>query len=193
MTSVAEFLSGQSSVTRSLLYAVALSLWPDSVPNDYGSDPWLIAWQRAVGSITDTASVYMAAYLLARALGSKSRSQAELAQLGFEVTYAAAAGNYLPDQSWSLLHSRLPDSGFWFSWDRCQRLLAGIVDLFVKRDLSPSLFAALVKDTGLFALLASEAGKSRRGRRFLSLVRDAVGNQNAFSSQVQAIENILTY
>jgi hypothetical protein len=188
---VAEFLASQASISRSLLYAVALVLSPDSVPNDYGTDPWLIAWQRAVGSIGDAAFVYMAAFLLARALGRRSRSQAELAQIGFEVTYVAVASNHLSIHSWSLLDSQLPWSDYAFGWDRCWRLRAGVVELFVDRDLSPSFFAALTKDTSLFALLASEAGKRWRGGKYLKRVRDSIQGQTSFSNQVYVIERVL--
>jgi hypothetical protein len=190
---VAEFLSSQPSISRSLLYAVALALWPDSATSEYGTDPWLIAWQKAVGSISDAGFVYMAAFLLTRALGSRSRSQAELAQIGFEVTYVAAASNHLSAHSWRLLDSRLPGSDYWFGWDRCQRLRTGVIDLFVDRELSTSLFATLAKDSSLFALLASEAGKSRRGRRYLKRVRDEISNQSGLSDRVHAINSILSY
>ena len=188
---VAEFLADQPSISRSVLYAVSLALVPDAVPNDYGADPWLIAWQRAVGSISDAAFAYMTAFLLTRALGRRSRSQAELAQIGFEVTYVAVASNRLSAQSWNLLDSRLPWSDYWFGGDRCRRLRAGVIDLFVDRELSPSHFAELTKDTHLFTLLASDAGKSWYGRKYLKRVRDSIRGQSGLSNHAYFIERVL--
>jgi hypothetical protein len=187
----AEFLSSQPSISRSVLYSMALALFPDAVPNEYGTDPWLLAWQKAGGAISDAAFAYLAAFLLTRALGRRSRSQAELAQISFEVTYVAVASNRLSAQSWSLLDSRLPGSDYWFGWDRCQRLRTGVVDLFVDRALPPVLFAALTNDIGLFALLASEANKSWRGGKYLKRVRDAIRGQTSFSNHLYVIERVL--
>ena len=40
---VAEFLSSQSGGSWAILSAIAASIPPDSVPNDYGTDPWFLA------------------------------------------------------------------------------------------------------------------------------------------------------
>lgn len=168
---VAEFLATQSSIPRPMLYGLARALPPDAVPNDVGEDPWVISHGNAVGTIDEAASSYLAAYLLSRALGLRSRCPGKLAQLGFESTHAAAASNLLPEVGWQLLEPRLPRPTFWLYWDRCHRLRVGVADLFVDRDLPPGLFLRLCKNNYLFSQVSTEATDSRRGRNYLKRVR----------------------
>ena len=170
-TTVAEFLATEPNIPKTMLYGLARTLPPDAVPNDYGEDPWLISHRHAVGAIDDSAASYMAAYLLSRALGQRSRFPGELAQLTFESTHTAAATNRLPEEGWRLLKSRLPRSAPWLEWNRCHQLRVGVTDLFINRDLAPSLFVRLCKDDQLFSLLSSRAKRRRRGRDYLKLVR----------------------
>ena len=168
---VAGFLLAESSIPRSMMYALALVLSPEAVPDDYGDDPWLIAIRRGVGQIDVAAASYLAAYLLSRALNRRSRCAAELAQLSFESTHAALASNRLLYKAWRLLEMRLPWSSTWFEWDRCHRLRAGVVSLFIDRGLAPGLFARLCEDDDLFCLLAQRAARNKRGRSYLKRVR----------------------
>ena len=174
---VAEFLATEPTIPGPMLYGLARTLTPDAVPNDYGEDPWLISDRHMVGAIDDSAASYMAAYLLSRALGKRSRCPGQLAQLSFESTHAAAASNRLLDEGWRLLESRLPWSATWFEWDRCHRLRAGVTDLFIDRELAPSIFARLCENNQLFSLLSDRASRNRRGRNYLKRVRRCIESQ----------------
>jgi hypothetical protein len=185
---VADFLTGENGIYRALLVALARLLPPDAIPNDYGPDSWVTAWRHSSGVLEENDSVYIAAYFLARALGFRSRSQAELAQVGFEMVHRAAEGSVLSEEAWRLVEPRLPWSDFWFSWDRCQRLRAGVIALFVDRDLSPGTFANLVGDNELFAALAKSAARTGRGRAYLKRVEHSVRESNG----QEAGERLLT-
>jgi len=191
--SVADFLASEDRIDRDLLFSLAQVLHPDTVPNDYGSDPWLTGWGRSVGTLDEAAFAYIAAYLLSRALGSRTHSAAELAQLGFEVTYAAVAHDCLPAEGWRLIEPCLPWSAIWFEWDRCKRLRAGVVDLFVDRDLSPRIFARLVQDEQLFVMLANDAARRDRGRAYLERVRQEIEREgdSMLDGRVRVIEKHL--
>ncbi|MFC0403112.1 hypothetical protein [Paraburkholderia rhizosphaerae] len=178
---VARFFAEQSAVQRDILYALARTLPPDAVPNDYGIDPWLSAWRNSAGMIDDTATTYVMAYLLTRALGQRSRSQAELAQLTFEPTHDATGAGRLPEDAWLLLEPRLPWSIFWLTWDRCQRIRAVMIDLFVDRNLPPRAFCRLTRNGQLFSSLAEGAVQSLRGREYMR--RALIDMQRAGSSE----------
>ncbi|WP_264658789.1 GAP1-N1 domain-containing protein [Azospirillum canadense] len=174
MGAVTYLFAQEERLPRQLLLLVARAFGPDDLPNDYGEDPWLTAARHAVGSVPDRDEVHLRAYLLARSFGRRSRNQAELAQMGFEVTHAAAATDRVADESWRWLDPRLPRSMFWFEWDRCQRLRAGVVNLFVERQLAPELFGHLVRDDRLFGLIAEQAARTSGGRAYLKDVRMAL-------------------
>lgn len=190
---VAGFLANHSSIPRQIIYALAQILPSDSVPNDYGVDPWLLAWRNSTDSINEPKVTYLLAYFLSRALGWKSKSQAELVQLSFESTHNALASNRLPEDCWRTIEPRLPWSIFWFTWDRCQRLRSGVIDIFVERDLSPSCFAHLTEDDSLFYSLASGVAHNIRGRAYLKrvlLVMAGEGN-SALDHRISALEKLV--
>src|SRR4051794_23661515 len=91
-----EFLSSQSGTSWLIVSAIATSLPPGAVPNDYRTDPWLLAADAVARADRTSVPVYLAAYLLTRALGSRSRSSGELARLSFEQVHEAARSNQLP-------------------------------------------------------------------------------------------------
>jgi hypothetical protein len=140
---------------------------PDFVPNNYGDDPWLLAWRGVAGQDSCSPPVYLSCFLLARALGNRSRNQADLIKIAFEAVYSAAQRSEIPDLAWRLLDGRLPRSYFWQLWDRCQRLRSGVVNAFVDRWLSPGTFLTLTDDQSLFYQLVDLAGESYNGRRYL--------------------------
>ena len=193
IVAVAEFLACQPAISREMLYGLGQALPPDAIPNEYGEDPWLIAHRNAEGSINDVAASYMAAYLLSRALGQRTRCPGGLAQLSFESVHAAVANGQLPDEGWRLLESRLPQSPYWRSWDRCHRVRAGVADLFIDRDLDPGVFVRLCADEVLFSLLSKEAADSWRGCKYLKRVRRLIEDERdaSLASRAVVIEEAL--
>lgn len=190
---VADFLAGEPTIPRPMLYGLSRALPPDAVPNEYGEDPWLVAHRKAEGSISEAAASYFAAYLLSRALGQKSRCPGELAQLSFESVHAAVANDELPDEGWQVLELRLPQSLYWRTWDRCHRVRAGAADLFVDRDLAPAIFVRLCESDWLFSLLSEEAARTRHGRNYLRRVHRSIGDElgAGLAARADAIEELL--
>jgi hypothetical protein len=190
---VASFLAEQSSVHRDILHLLSLALPPDAVPNEYGDDPWCSAWLNSTGMIDDSAMTHLMAYLLTRALGQRSRSPAELAQVALELTHDAASAGRLTEDDWRILEPRLPLSLFWLGWDRCQRIRVAIVNLFVARDLSTFSFAKLAKSDQLFHSLAEIAAQSYRGQKYLTRVLTTLRNLNdpSVGRRLMALEKLL--
>lgn len=71
------------------MVAVARQTHPDDVPNAYGEDPWVIALRSASGTLDRSDEDFLAAFLLARALGRESRSQPELLRYSYIRVYKA--------------------------------------------------------------------------------------------------------
>jgi hypothetical protein len=192
-SAVAQLLTIAEEQPRQLLALLARMMRPDELPNDYGEDPWLSALRHAWGSASDADETHLRAFLLARSLGWRSRNQAELAQVAFEHTHATAAANRLSDDSWRLLDPLLPRSILWFDWDRCRRLRAGVVDLFVERRLAPGVFGRLVQNGPLFGPLADQAARTSAGRGYLKDVRRALTDdtEESYWERRRYIERLL--
>ena len=103
--------------------------------------------------------IYLCSYLLARAFGPRSRNVVELVELALGVVSAAAATNALTDSAWHMLAPHFPESHEWQFWDRRQRLLAGIGQLYVRKNLSASSFGRLGYDASDFECLVEAAAK----------------------------------
>lgn len=189
----AEFLSSQCGSSWTILSAIAASMQPDAVPNDFGTDPWLLAVDAVARSERARMPIFLSAYLLSRALGLRSRNPGELARLGFEQVHEAARFNRLPEEAWRVLQSRLPWSLNWFDWDRCPRIRMAVGDLFVDRDLQPHLFADIASDDWLFNALAETIARHGRGRHFLKRVRHRMKNEatGRYAARIRIIENLL--
>lgn len=173
---VAEILSSGKPIPREILVMLAQMIEADRIPNEIGEDPWVVAIRNATGQLSDDAQTFFCAYLLCRALGNRSRTPGELAQLGFESTYRAAECNALPDDAWRVLEPRLPWPMYWLYWDRCPRLRAAVVDLFTHRNIAPEIFIGLVESDELFLQLVEIASQSSKGRKYLRRVCSEMTN-----------------
>jgi hypothetical protein len=151
------------------IVAVARQTHPDDVPNAYGEDPWAVALRSASGSLDQSDEDYLAAFLLARALGSESRSQAELLRYSYMRVYKAFQERRFSREAESLARWRLNWSN-WFDWDNCSRLRETVTRRFVES------FGCLTDDIPLAISLIDEAARTGRGRRYLEQVRNSLKN-----------------
>ncbi len=170
---------------RSTLVALARASGPDGVPNDYGEDPWLIAVRSASEPISQSDEDYLAAFLMARALGPRSRSRAELICFAYTQLYRALDQNRLHDDVERLVTWRL-DWGGWFQSDYCSRLKATVVRRFVTDHLDPEIFGRLTDDDALSMSLIDEMAETGRGRRYLVEVRNHLMHTNQRDNRARA-------
>lgn len=180
----AEFLSRVETPSVVLLQALARVLDPDSVPNDYGDDPWLVALVRLRAS-TGSVPMDLAAYAFNRALGWSSRSVAELLQLTFEPLHGAASTSSLDDAHWRLIERRLPWVPENDRWDRGRRLRAIVASSFVDKRLWPRAFAWMATSNEVFVALMDETLHRFGGRRFLQDVEDSLKSESDAHSQAR--------
>jgi hypothetical protein len=157
----------------STVVTIARLSHPDEVPNAYGQDPWLISLLGASGSLDPQDDDFLAAFLLARALGRESRSQAELLRYSFTRVHEAFQEGRFSSEVERLATWRLSGGG-WFEWDNCSRLRETVTGRFVDLELDPGTFGRLTDDGPLAISLLDEAARTGRGRRYLERVRKAL-------------------
>ncbi len=175
--SLAQLLASRGVSDRRTLVAIAQATDPDLVPNDYGDDPWAIALETAIGSTSTGEETYFSCYLLARALGPRSRNIDALVESSLSIVYDAAAGDLLSSSAWEVVEPRLPRASYWQQWDRCQQLLAGIAQLYVRRDLSTLSFCRLGRSEQEFTGLVEAVAKEWGGRSYLRGVKRELRSQ----------------
>jgi hypothetical protein len=178
-SSLATALSQVMFHGRRSLVALARMTQPDSVPNDYGDDPWWTSLQKANGGASSSGELYLSTFLLTRGLGYRSKSQAELISATFDVVYDAASRPDMPENIWRMLSGRLPSRWSIPDWDRCPRLRLAVVEAFVDRELWPTRFVQVTASDAVFAQLIELAADSYRGRRYLKRVHRDVSDTDA--------------
>lgn len=188
-SAVAQYLANAKNLTQSQLFTLSQVLEPDDVPNSFGHDAWLEALLNATPASSDFEQHYLHAFLLARALGTRSRSQAELIGLTFDTVYRAAATETISGEAWSLLDPRLPDASLWFAWDRCKRIREAVAEVFVSRHLLPELFFKVTRDLQVLDELASVVREQRGGKEYL---RQAVSRSSKDPNFNQICRSVLT-
>lgn len=190
---VAQVLADSRVRMRHSLVTIARMTTPDSVPNEYGKDPWVLAIQCAEGVLDQSEEVYLMAYLFGRALGSTSRSSADLAAISFDLVYHATLNNSINDDAWSLLNDSLPDASWWDLWDRCRRLRQAVAKIFLYRNLAAEIFGQLSKDDKIFAEIASAVIHLKKGEPYLKKVRKILSGDELqqFSERINVIDKLL--
>jgi hypothetical protein len=150
------------------LYTAASVTNPDSVPNDFGDDPWAVALRRCnwTPNVQDSRDLLLASYLLARSFGPRSRNIAELMNRTLKTVHKGIALETIPFEAWQLLDKLLPPSP-WSSWDRCKRLRRAAGQLFVKRQLSALAFLELDVPNDIFHEMLDAAKDEWHGRSYL--------------------------
>lgn len=172
-SAVAEFLSQVQVPAQALLMEFARATAPDSVPNQYGDDPWytaLLKLRDAKGALPHR----LAAYAFARALGRSTRSIGELLQMTFEQLHRALSNSSLADEDWRLIEPRLS----WVSddkrWNRAGRLRNAVASAYLDRHLWPRGFAWMAADNNVFVALMEETAERWGGKRFLKTVEESL-------------------
>jgi hypothetical protein len=180
---------GEGNVTRATtLDAMARTVSPDWVLNDFGEDPWLVAIRRVAWS---EATPYLATFLLARAFGPCTRNCAELIELAFDTVYTAVERSTLPEDAWRLLEQRLYLSYVWPNWDHCLRVRRTTVAAFVDRDLDPAFFPRITVRDDIFVLLVELAANSFSGRHYLKAVKDRLAGDDYQKERLRIVKRAL--
>jgi hypothetical protein len=104
-------------------------------------------------------------FFLVVGLSTGDPEGAVLVSTGFSDVYEAARLNRLEDGIWELIDSYLP----WYlvTWDRCARLIRGVVWTFLDRNWPAREFTRTFATEEQFEREMEEAAKRWRGERYL--------------------------
>ncbi|NZD69127.1 hypothetical protein H0Z17_14520 [Herbaspirillum sp. AP21] len=185
-SAVASFLTDAHIHDERMLEALSFELSPESIPNEYGHDPWFIALSNLKNN-TGTLSIRLVAYAFRRALGWRSRSVGELLSLSFESLHASLERSELDDENWNLIEDRLPWVPSYRRWDRCLRIRQIVVETFVSKDLHIQTFLDITIDQDLFLKMLETTLDTLGGYRYLKKIEAFVDQDNFIDGNVQKI------
>jgi hypothetical protein len=170
---VAEFLAQVQAPTHEMLQLIACAMLPDAIPNDRGTDPWLLALMGLRAS-EGRLPVDLCAYGFRRALGWRSKSVEQLLVLTFEPLHDAALRSAVPKDSWSLLEGALPWVSASKSRDNALRLRQAVAKKCVDERISLEGFFSLTSNEPMLISLFDEVWEVWGGRHYLRQLEDAL-------------------
>lgn len=195
---VASVLASGGISRSSVVVRIARASDPDDVPNEVGDDPWLAAIQSASGPLEQSDGDYLASFIMARGLGFRSRSPANLIRFSYTNLYKAFEQKRLYPDAERVISYRL-DWGSWLSWDNCARLRDTVVARFVNYQFDPETFGRLTDDGVMSQALFDEAARGSKGRKYLDEVakqpeaRERKGNSCSRRLYIQKTKVRLVY
>jgi hypothetical protein len=138
----------------------------------------LSKWSRLANSgiqlTWQNAELHSLAFQLSLGLSTTGEGGVVLVRQGFGAVYEASRNCELGDRLWAFVEPYLP----WYlvEWDRCARLVRGVVAAFVKRQWPFSEFVSTFVTDEQFNRALDEARRSRRGSRFVDKLLERVRN-----------------
>jgi hypothetical protein len=138
-----------------------------------GAKPWLpVAYTNARFRRPED-QVRSDAFIFAAGLSANDEDGARLVSASFSSVYEVARSASLDDQIWASVEAFLP----WYSvsWDRCARLIKGVVAFFVSDQKPAEIFVSTFNSPEQFSRAINEAARNGKGRRYLRAVCSTLG------------------
>jgi hypothetical protein len=175
----------QKSIGAPALRIVSALLDPraDSV-RALGTKSWVRMIEANVHLDSVEAELRSRTFLLSIGLSVAGEDAVRLVREGFSTVYNAARDGRLDDETWAFVEPYLP----WYlvTWDKCARLVRGVVHLFLHRKWPGSEFASTFITAEQFQRALAEAGKTKRGSRYISGICDQFRAGSLSIDKVQA-------
>jgi len=129
---------------------------------------------KKIDKYDDSLDASSKSFLLEIALSETGKSAAELIEFSFDVVHESLLQDKLPYQEWRQLQRRLPQLGFWDSWDKAEKLRRGVARWFVANSHSiKGLLIATDDKTSLEHLLQAFL-RIINGRNYLEIEYDKI-------------------
>ncbi|MHC4041336.1 hypothetical protein I3J27_32125 [Bradyrhizobium xenonodulans] len=172
------------------LEAIARAVSPDSVPNAYGDDPWLVAIRRRSAPLENA---YLASFLLIRALGRRTLQSVDLVQATFDIVYDAAEKRTLPDDAWRILDRRLDRSYWWEDWDKCVRIRHTVVSMYLDRGIDALAFVRITERDDFFVALIGALSEKYGSQRYLKWMRNRMGDVGIGGERLRVVKHAIWF
>jgi len=110
--------------------AASVVLEPSVHVEELGEEFWSNSTRFPILDMERNDALRAASFVLRKALETSSVGAVDGVVASFSVVYEAVALSELPEQVWSMLSAVLP--GSWWDWDRCDRMVRGVVRKFAR-------------------------------------------------------------
>ena len=135
-----------------------------------GTRGWMMLAASGIRLASAQAELRSKAFALSLGLSLSGNGDVRLVREGFSAVYDAAREQRLDEEMWSFVEPYLP----WYviTWDRCVRLIRGVVRLFVERQWPAPEFVSTFLTAEQFQHAMDEASSTRAGLRYIKGICD---------------------
>jgi hypothetical protein len=156
-----------SRTTSALSFFASMLGYAQPAILEVGPLPWVIGLKNANDDIDGSSRQKFLVFLLKLALHKPVSGCEPLFEYAFDAVHSYLKYSQLDWEQTSQLLQHLPNLIWFKNWDNCLRLKSGIVDAYVKCNLSPMSFRKLTVNSDLYGELIELADDSKAGRKFL--------------------------
>ena len=152
-TQVVEWLNSRSSVRPETVAFVLDMIGSDALTSNASGMAAFAKHVPQEGATSQAVLTPLAGRLLRVSLASELPGATDLAAACLDPVYHAAAESRVPDGVWQELTPLLPD-GYWWTWDRCYRLRAGIAEKFRSEQWPAASLTDVTRDDAILRIVA---------------------------------------
>jgi hypothetical protein len=117
-------------------------------------------------------------FFLTLAFNNTDPKYAKLFEFSFMDVHNALKYNELEYHYWRILENKLPQVEIWRSWDKCERLRRGFVEIFINNDWPFQAFLQSVPDKETFTRILEYCNKTYNGRKYIKNLKQEVLSRN---------------
>jgi hypothetical protein len=122
-------------------------------------------------SFEPTIRTRVAAFLLALGFSNESQETCTLIISCFQIVHDAAEKDNLPYDSWRLLEGLVPELPVIKNWDKCERLIRGLVERYSRGKWPVHSLAQVTRREDILRRIVKRCLKKDDGRRFVELLK----------------------
>ncbi len=127
---ILQWITSHSDASPIAFLAAALVLNPSINASELGGAFWSKSSLFPFLALDRSDRLRAASFVLRKALETSDPAAASGVAAAFALAYEAAEHSQLPEEAWWIVSDVLP--GSWWTWDRCQRLIEGVVNQFAR-------------------------------------------------------------
>ncbi len=168
---VCKWLEISNSPSQNILTLFALSSEPRSCIFDASNlAPW-VRLADSLESFNSSIRIRIAAFLLALGLYNQDQETYKLVTRSFQIVHDAAEKDNLPYDSWRLLEGLVPELSWTKNWDKCERLIRGVVERYSNWKWPISSFVQVTNREDTLKRILKRCMKNPDGVQFVQLLK----------------------
>jgi hypothetical protein len=110
----------------------------------------------------------------------------EILARSFLIVHNAARDEKLPYECWEKISGKLPELSWFKSWDKCERLRRGLINLFIYKHWMPMYFFIATNQEDVFERIIKYSMEHKETRKYIKKIFNEIPSLNQYVSTFQS-------